>query len=108
MRMQVILDSSFRPLGFSPYMGREERRVQGLDYSLAERTISDNKLDSVLRIKQNPDYYNEYWSVRSNLDDFQCHTLLELDFHFNIIAVTETRIYNDILDFSPNIPNYNF
>ena len=32
MRMQVILDSSFRPPGFSPYMGREERRVQGLDY----------------------------------------------------------------------------
>ena len=27
MRMQVILDSSL-----SPYMGREERRVQGLDY----------------------------------------------------------------------------
>ena len=23
---------SFRPPGFSPYMGREERRVQGLDY----------------------------------------------------------------------------
>ena len=23
----------FRPPGFSPYMGREERRVQGLDYS---------------------------------------------------------------------------
>ena len=34
--------------------------------------------------------------------------LLELDFHFNIIAVTETRIYNDILDFNRNIPNYNF
>ena len=32
MRMQVILDSSFRPPGFSPYMGREEKRVQGLDY----------------------------------------------------------------------------
>ena len=32
MRMQVILDSSFRPPGFSPYTGREERRVQGLDY----------------------------------------------------------------------------
>ena len=24
----------FRPPGFSPYMGREERRVQGLDYAL--------------------------------------------------------------------------
>ena len=33
MRMQVILDSSFRPSGFSPYMGREERRAKGLDYS---------------------------------------------------------------------------
>ena len=29
MRMQVIL--FFRPPGFSPYMKREERRVQGLD-----------------------------------------------------------------------------
>ena len=27
---------SFRPLGFSPYMGREERRVQGLDYSTSQ------------------------------------------------------------------------
>ena len=32
MHMQVILDSSFRPPGISPYMAREERRVQGLDY----------------------------------------------------------------------------
>ena len=36
MRMQVILDSSFAPppfpTGFSPYKGREESRVQGLDY----------------------------------------------------------------------------
>ena len=32
MRMQVILDIFFCPFGFSPYMGREERRVQGLDY----------------------------------------------------------------------------
>ena len=32
MRMQVILDSSFRPPGFSPYMGvGMERRVQELD-----------------------------------------------------------------------------
>ena len=32
MHMQVILDSSFRSPGFSPYMGREEKRVQGLGY----------------------------------------------------------------------------
>ena len=45
MRMQVILDSSFRSPGFSLYMGRAERRVQGLDYemngckTLIERTV---------------------------------------------------------------------
>ena len=25
---------SFRPPGFSPYIGREERRVEGLDYAI--------------------------------------------------------------------------
>ena len=46
--------------------------------------------------------------MKSTLDDFQCHILCELDFHFNIFAVSGTRIYNDILDFNPKIPNYNF
>ena len=32
---------SFRPPGFSPYMGQEERRVQGLDYSTYLRQTSD-------------------------------------------------------------------
>ena len=34
-------------------------------------------------------------SLKSNLDDFRCHLLLELDFHFHVIAMSETRIYND-------------
>ena len=38
--------------------------------SLAERTISDDKLYSVLRFNQNPDYYNEYWLL-----DIIYHTL---------------------------------
>ena len=40
----------FRPPGFSPYMGREERRVQGLDYGwwqLAEWDIICRGLDIV-------------------------------------------------------------
>ena len=31
---------SFRPPGFSPYMGRKERRVQELDYQMAYRSVS--------------------------------------------------------------------
>ena len=40
MRMQVILDSSFARPGFSPYMGREERRVQGLDYLISSSVFT--------------------------------------------------------------------
>ena len=40
MCKQVILDSSFALHGFSPYVGREERRVQGLDY-VAVRLFSN-------------------------------------------------------------------
>ena len=38
------------------------------------------------------------------------HLLEELDFGFNIIGITETRIKNEYanLDFNPAIPNYNF
>ena len=32
MHIQVILDSLFAGPGFSSYRGREERKVQGLDY----------------------------------------------------------------------------
>ena len=46
-------------------------------------------------------FHTNIRSERSNLEDFQCHILLELDFHFNIIAVTETRILNNYSS-SPN------
>ena len=41
MRMQVILDSSFARPGSDSIWGREERRVQGLDYS-TPKTITEN------------------------------------------------------------------
>ena len=44
------------------------------------------------------------------MENFQTHLLEELDFHFNVIGITETRIKNEHgnLDFNPVIPNYNF
>ena len=44
MRMQVIVDSSFRPPGFSPYMRRKERRVQGLDYRKCDNIIFSDSI----------------------------------------------------------------
>ena len=49
-------------------------------------------------------------SLRRNLENFQVHLLDELQLHFNVIGVKETRItnFNIPLDFDPSIPNYNF
>ena len=49
-------------------------------------------------------------SLRRNLENFRVHLLDELQLHFNVIGVTETRItnFNIPLDFDPSIPNYNF
>ena len=45
-------------------------------------------------------------SLKRNLENFQTHLLDELDFHFNIIGVTETRINSsteNLIDFNPSI-----
>ncbi|CAH3017667.1 unnamed protein product, partial [Porites evermanni] len=54
-------------------------------------------------------FHNNVCSLKSNLENLQTHLLNELDFHFNIIGVTETRITNsNFIDFNPNITGYNF
>jgi len=50
MRMQVILDSSFARPGWAPIYGREERRVQGLDYHLLKRVQSARLHDSKVSV----------------------------------------------------------
>ena len=46
---------------------------------------------------------------KSNLENLQTHLLNDLDCHFNIIGVTETRITNSsLIDFNPNITGYKF
>ena len=39
-------------------------------------------------------FHNIVVSINRNLENFQTHILYELDFHFNIIGVTETKITN--------------
>ena len=48
--------------------------------------------------------------MRRNLENFQSHLLEELQLHFSVIGVTETKITNSNLplDFNPSIPNYRF
>ena len=39
-------------------------------------------------------FHNIVVSINRNLENFQTHILYEIDFHFNIIGVTETKITN--------------
>ena len=54
--------------------------------------------------------HNNVRSLKRNLENFQVHLLDELDYHFSVIGVTETKITrtNVPLDFNPNLPNYEF
>ena len=54
-------------------------------------------------------FHNNVSSLKSNLENFQTHLLDELNFHFSVIGVTETRIRNaNFIDFNPEIPGYTF
>ena len=77
-------------------------------YSPLSFSLLTNKLNKQVFQSQLTLFYN-VCSLKSNLENLQTHLLNELNFHFNIIAVTETRITNsNFIDFNPNITGYNF
>ena len=53
-------------------------------------------------------FHTNIRSLRGNLENFQSHILSEINCHFSLLAVTETRINNENLDFNTSILNYNF
>ena len=55
-------------------------------------------------------FHTNIRSLKRNLESLQTHLLDELNFHFNVLGITETRINNSLenLDFNPSIPHYNF
>ena len=54
-------------------------------------------------------FHNNIVSLNRNLENFQAHLLQELNFHFNIIGVSETKITNVIHSFVlVKIPGYAF
>ena len=78
-------------------------------YSLHSFSLLTNKLNKQKFRSQLTLFHNNVCSLKSNLENLQTHLLNELNFHFNIIGVTETRITNsNSIDFNPNITGYNF
>ena len=54
-------------------------------------------------------FHNNVVSLSRNLENLQTHLLCELEFHFNIIGVTETKITNSSLHTcTAQIPGYVF
>ena len=85
------------------------RAVRCKYYSPHSFSLLTNKLNKQVFRSQLTLFHNNVCSLKSNLENLQTHLLNELDFHFNIIGVTETRITNsNFIDFNPNITGYNF
>lgn len=54
-------------------------------------------------------FHNNVVTLNQNLENLQTHLLYELDFHFNVTGVTETKITNSNLHTcNTNIPGYVF
>ena len=54
-------------------------------------------------------FHNNITSLNQNLENLKTHILEEIDFHFDIIGISETKINNANLETSAfNIPGYRF
>ena len=52
--------------------------------------------------------HNNIRSLKQNLENFQTHLLSELNHHFHVIGITETKIRDAHFTFNPTIDGYNF
>ena len=53
-------------------------------------------------------FYNNIVSLNKNLEKLVTHYLENLDFHFDIIGITETKITHTNQNFATKIPAYAF
>ena len=100
--LDTSLDSNL-----SPYENLVSNRIQGRYFS----PNSFEKLKSKLTTGpgQFSIFHNNVVSLSNNLENLQTQLLEELDFHFDIIAVSETKITNaNQGNAAPSIHGYNF
>ena len=68
-----------------------------------------SKLSSNERLSSFSIFHNNVLSINKNLENLQTQILEELEFHFDIIGISETKITNSNSAISvPTIPGYNF
>ena len=84
------------------------QRIQSHYFSLHSFKILGNKL-SLNKVNSSISiFHNNVVSLNHNLENVMA-LLDELDFHFDVIGVTETKITNsNVNEFHPNIPGYCF
>ena len=93
---------------FNPDNNLINSRIQSRYFSPHSFNILNNKISLSEVNSSFSIFHNNVVSLKRNLENVL--TLLdELDFHFDVIAVTETKITNsNVNEFYPNIPGYCF
>ena len=87
-----LLNQRIRSRCFSPHNFQEKKNK-----------LTKDEIDCSFLI-----FHNNILSLNRNLENLQTHVLHELNFHFNIIGVTETKITNSNHACCPTIPGYEF
>ena len=54
-------------------------------------------------------FHNNVRSLKRNLENLETHLLIELEYHFTVIWITETKIANSVLpEQLASLPGYEF
>ena len=54
-------------------------------------------------------FYNNVRSLKRNFESLETHLLNELEYHFSVIGITETKLANsDLPELLPSLPGYEF
>ena len=68
-----------------------------------------SKLSKNERLSNFSIFHNNVLNINKNLENLQTQVLEELEFHFGVIGISETKITNSNSAISvPTIPGYNF
>ena len=98
------VNSKFYDTDFSAIYPIRCKYYSPYSFSQLKNQLNEQRSDSHLSF-----FHNNVSSLKGNLENFQTHLLDELNYHFSVIGVTETRIRNaNSMDFNPEIPGYTF
>ena len=96
-------------VNINPYENLSINQIRSRYFSPHSFAQIQSKLSKNERLSNFSIFHNNVLSINKNLENLQTQILEELEFHFDVIGISETKITNSNSAISvPTIPGYNF